>query len=180
MLCFSARWSFVWDSTSPEEPSLLDFSIPPNATSTPEEQLQALREHDGSDDAEAPGDSESLPKDILTDVMHLWRSHNEQRAEKVMRHLWNCCPTLEQIDWYPRLKTDMDSVETLCRWIFVRENGDSNQRDSLARVTWDLLWTGCLQGDPEPIMNIRIGQEWEREMQKARKRYVMYYQDPCL
>ena len=122
----------------------------------------------------------SLQKDILSEVMHPWRSHNEQKAEKVMRHLWSCCPTLEQIDWYPRLKTDMDSVETLCRWIFVRENRDSNQRDSLARVTWDLLWTGCLQGDPEPIMNIRIGQEWEREMQKARKRYVMYYQDPCL
>ena len=122
----------------------------------------------------------SLQKDILSEVMHPWRSHNEHRAEKVMRYLWSCCPTLEQIDWYPRLKTNMSSLGTLCRWKFVREDGDSNQRDSLARVTWDLHWMGCPQGDPEPIMNIRVGQEWEREMRKVRARYVMFYQDPYL
>ncbi|KAK7688540.1 hypothetical protein QCA50_008078 [Cerrena zonata] len=112
----------------------------------------------------------NLEGDDLTHIMRIWKCQNEVRTARVMRDLWKHCPTLQQLDWYPLIKnSDYDpDPQTLCRWRFLRKgHADNDPGHHLHQVVWDLRWKGCPQGNADPVMMIRVGQEWKRELDNS-------------
>ncbi|KAK7688552.1 hypothetical protein QCA50_008090 [Cerrena zonata] len=180
IMCFrvEGEW-FHWDSTlNTKTQSILDSPLPPSEQDldwiSNDELARLCDDPDlattcvDSLAAQTPVDDPVAESDIIDRLMRIWRLRNGERMEKVMNNLWKCCPTLRQVDWYP-WNTDVSDdygVETLCRWSYVPQvnAGITEDGQDPHQVVWDLLWKGCPEGDPDPLMTIRVGQEWEREL----------------
>ncbi len=95
--------------------------------------------------------------------MRTWQACHEPLVAKMMRYLAECCPTLEEIEWYLRGR---DSFEETTRWrwkVHRRLGGKVNL------VSGTLTWLRC-ENDPLPKMHILVGQElaYERDALKQR------------
>ncbi|KAK7688544.1 hypothetical protein QCA50_008082 [Cerrena zonata] len=161
---------FLWNEDEDSdawEGSILDSAFPPSDRET--DFVQAELERLSTDPAitTEPDDdvtSQAIMKDPLTEddtltrMTRIWRSHNRERTTRVMREIWESCPTLQQLDWYPE-NGSYPNPSSLSRWRFFPRDGQDP-----CRVLWDLHWEGCSGGKPDPIMTVLVGQEWEREL----------------
>ncbi|KAK7695161.1 hypothetical protein QCA50_002351 [Cerrena zonata] len=160
-----------------DQRSIWEHAIPPSDRWPTEEfsdSLDRLREDASIDDPEKIEVIDSAQFKIhfendllehdLAYLMRLWQEKNEPSLARFMRNLGDCCPSLEQIDWYPLGGGD---PRTLWRWNFLRELRDDNRK--VKRVMGNLSWEGCTQGDPDPMVAL-VGQEWEHHVSVHMKR----------
>ncbi|CAL1694986.1 unnamed protein product [Somion occarium] len=190
-ICFAVNEDvFEWGMTEPEiEPFLAapgirpfyDYVIPPTerwSSSRFYTDLDMFRNDPCMDDLEEANalvdrvqakldlDFSSDAEDLAR-LMRIWETRNEPRVARVMRCIARMCPTLEQLDWYPMGSASDGESYTAWRWKFLRKLRDGKL--DVDRVIGNLRWENSVQGDPDPIMENLVGEEWDR-YRKSRKR----------
>ncbi|TCD66484.1 hypothetical protein EIP91_001309 [Steccherinum ochraceum] len=114
-------------------------------------------------ETEYPGYDPSDPS-LLMDI---WERRHCPKVASYVSYLAQCCPTLEQVDWYPKGGDGLYYSTVRWSWKIVRKTYNGRHCPDKIRVSGQLAWAGCPRGEPHPLKML-VGQELEHYLSRSR------------